>query len=53
MISIHGTPFVPLQLAMALEELQKGIQAEDEKPQLEQQSHNQHDDFHANISVKG
>jgi len=28
--------------------LQKGIQAEDEKHQPEQQPHNQHDDFHAN-----
>ena len=35
----------------ALEEFQKGIQAEDEK-QHEQQSHNQHDDFHANVSGK-
>jgi hypothetical protein len=36
----------------ALEEFQKGIQAEDEKQQPEQQSHNQHDDFYANVSGK-
>jgi len=29
--------------------LQEGIQAEDKKHQPEQQSHNQHDDFHANV----
>ena len=36
----------------ALEELQKGIQADDEKHQPEQQSHHEHHDFHANLSAK-
>jgi hypothetical protein len=36
----------------ALEELQKGIQAADEKQQPEQQSPNQHDDFHGLVSGK-
>ena len=32
--------------------LEKGIQAEDEKHQPEQQSHNQRDDFHTNACSK-
>ena len=35
-----------------LEELQKGIQGEDQKHQPKQLSHNPHDDFYANVSVK-